>query len=196
MGYPRRRIVGKVFTSGGDLIISGNVIASLIPPGATVLDDVVPTQFYKVTAREEGIINTIGVQSFYLTPMDSMNPADAIYQIRWDIHRPVQETWWEFWRITGVGQGDLDVGDIIPVQYGPYLPEAGYAPIVFTVPTVLGGGGDSFVTIVESLPTVLTASMHGKRFLHDRRPNNLSDEVYDVGRDSSGNLTLVYQYTV
>lgn len=128
MSYPKREIAGQIYTCGGDVVVAGTIEAWLVPPGSLVLDST-GSPIYKVGARETGIITTVGIQSFSLTAMQSMSPLDAYYQIKFSISNPVEDVWYELWRITGTGT--LVIGSITPLAYGPSL-SSGYTPIRFT----------------------------------------------------------------
>lgn len=138
--YPSRQITGQVFTSGGDLVIAGSIEAWLVPPGGVVLDTLGSGLRYKASSRARGRINTVGIQSFALTALDSMSPLDAYYQVKFDVRDPVEESWYELWRVTGPDSGALALGDIIPVGYGPAL-TSGYIPVQFVTVGVVAVSG-------------------------------------------------------
>lgn len=195
MAYPTRQITGKIYTLGGAAVTNGKIIAYIVPAGAVVQDTVDPEIFYKISSYTESPITASGITTLFLTTLQSANPLDAYYKLRFQMYQPFKEEWYELWKIVGTAGEQLDIGSVIPLQYGPYLPEFGYAAVQFAdalvgAPGPAGPPGTTVPTIVESLPT-LNNTMVGCFYLHDRTPNDQSDVLYQVLRDGLGVLYYV-----
>lgn len=195
MAYPKRLLTGNIYTSGGDIVTAGKITKYLIPAGATVLDTG-GVDWLKVGSREGGVITASGVQSLYVTVMDSTLPEDMYYKVKIETYEPVQDVWYEIWRIldlSAIGV-PLPIGDIVPTQYGPYLPHPGYAPVVFSegigAQGPAGAPGLSKPTRVNSLPTIIS-SMEGALYVHDRLANAQGDSYWVVAKTDTGSLVYV-----
>jgi hypothetical protein len=198
MAYPTRQITGYIYTAGGTVITAGRITAFIQPPGATVLDTSgSPT--YKINSKEVGYITASGVQSFLLTTLDSASPSDAYYQVHFELTLPYKENWYELWSIVGTAGVGLNIGDIAPIAYGPYLHKATAAPIAFSSGSVgpqgpAGAPGSWKRTTVQSLPT-LTDSIVGYGYMHDRTPSSPPGyTAYDAAKTSGGTLVWVKMY--
>jgi hypothetical protein len=194
MAYPKRQVTGSVYTCAGDVITSGEITAWTVPQGATVLDTN-GTDRHKVGSRTQGNITASGITSFYLTAMESMLPSDAYYKVKFDAFEPYAECWYELWRITDAGGGNIAISEIPPLNYGPYLPKDGYAPVLFATGVgdqgPAGPAGTAKPTIVNSLPTVITSSMTGNYYFHNRQPKSKGDVLYFIGRTSATTLAVI-----
>lgn len=199
MAYPTNQITGNIYTAGGDTIVAGRITAYIQPAGALVMDDS-GVGWHKISTKTEGYLNGSGITSFYLTTLNTTNPADAYYQLHFEMQHPFKENWYELWKVTGTPGAAIAIGEIPPFQYGPYLPKASYAPVLFTPgqqgpqgPT--GAPGSFKRTVVVTLPT-LTESLVGYGYLWDRSAIGTTSIAYDAQKTAGGTLTWVYLYDV
>ena len=191
MAFPRRQIVGQMYTPAGDVVAAGRLVATLLPAGGLVPDTATATTLYKLTSREYGDITTTGIQSFFLTCLESINPVGAYYRVQFEVTNPTIENWVENWRPTGVNSGNLPISEIVPL---PFVLPGGS---IFVVGSVGGGGapgppgapGAAMVTLVNSLPT-LVSSLRGGLYLHTRA-SSLGDALYWIGVDQTNVLKYV-----
>lgn len=121
MSYPSRQITGQVYTARGDVVVAGQVTAWLLPHGFLV-PDTAGNAWYRIQGKTQAQINTTGIQSFYLTSLDSMignESAFVSYFVRFDLTEPHQDCWVEYWRITNANSGALPITEITPLRsYG------------------------------------------------------------------------------
>jgi len=120
MSFFSSAIYGQLFTGGGDVVVAGKIEAWLVPSGATVPDGNDVSIRYKVVSYTRGMIDTTGIQSFFLTPLYSVNPGDAYYRIRFEITDPVYDVWEELWSFKVTGSvSTVAITSIAILKYGP-----------------------------------------------------------------------------
>ena len=158
MSYPSRQVVGSIYDGGGNVVTVGRIDAELIPSGTVVSDVATPSVVYKLGGEiVSGLIDanrfsTTGVQSFFVTALESATPTDAYYRVRYMLFTPTKQVWFELWRVTGINSGPLPIGEIVPTAYGPSI-DSGYAPIQFIVGGGGTGTGDVVIVTGTTLPT-------------------------------------------
>ena len=113
MAHPRRQVTGLLYTPAGDVLAAGRLVATLLPAGVTVPDTVTPTTRYKVAAREYGDITTTGIQSFFLTCLESAIPVGAYYRVQFEGISFGTKNWIETWRPTRASSGVLPISELL-----------------------------------------------------------------------------------